>query len=306
MVAVAPQACPHILKHGTPRYIKEGIFPTSFSVGGKTFKFIVLAPQWKSQASTSNINSLIDYAVSHYKVDAKRIYITGLSAGGGVVENTISNLTVGKRIAAAVEFCGTTTPSTTGAANIVANNVAFWGLHNDYDNIVSSSKTKNWYSYIKSKKSTFPAIKTIFNTSGHNCWYTPYHATWKYNNLSIYQWMLQYQRGSTTTTTNTPPVASAGSDKTITLPTNSVTLYGKGTDVNGTVSKYYWSKVSGPSSYAFSSTTSASTTVKSLVAGTYVFRLKVTDNAGASDYDDVKVVVNSSTTSSTTTYTKRS
>lgn len=91
---------------------------------------------------------------------------------------------------------------------------------------------------------------------------------------------------------NLPPTANAGSDITITLPTNSVTLVGSGTDADGTIASYAWSRVSGPTTYTITSPASASTTVTGLVQGTYVFRLTVTDNAGATATDNVTVTVN--------------
>ncbi|MEP7251182.1 MAG: T9SS type A sorting domain-containing protein, partial [Ginsengibacter sp.] len=90
---------------------------------------------------------------------------------------------------------------------------------------------------------------------------------------------------------NIPPVANAGTDKTITLPTNTVSLSGTGTDADGTVSSYLWTKVSGPAA-TITSATSAATTVTSLVQGTYLFELKVTDNNGAVGRDTLKVTVN--------------
>ena len=46
---------------------------------------------------------------------------------------------------------------------------------------------------------------------------------------------------------NVAPVAKAGSDMAITLPTNTVTLSGNGsTDSDGTIASYQWTKVSGP------------------------------------------------------------
>ncbi len=101
-----------------------------------------------------------------------------------------------------------------------------------------------------------------------------------------------------TVTANKAPVANAGADKSITLPTSSTTLSGSATDADGSIASYAWTKISGPAGGSFSSTTSASTTVSSLTtAGTYVFRLTVKDNAGATDYDDVSVIVNAATTS---------
>ncbi|RYY64194.1 MAG: hypothetical protein EOO12_10310, partial [Chitinophagaceae bacterium] len=92
---------------------------------------------------------------------------------------------------------------------------------------------------------------------------------------------------------NTPPVANAGTDKTITLPTSSTSLNGSGTDGDGTVTGYTWSQVSGPNTATFSSRTAAAPTVSGLVQGTYVFALLVTDNGGAgSTPDQVNVFVN--------------
>ena len=91
---------------------------------------------------------------------------------------------------------------------------------------------------------------------------------------------------------NQPPIADAGADKIITLPTNSVSLSGSGTDADGTISNYSWAKISGPSNGTIISTTSASTTVTSLVQGVYLFGLKVTDNQGATARDTVQVTVN--------------
>jgi hypothetical protein len=91
---------------------------------------------------------------------------------------------------------------------------------------------------------------------------------------------------------NVAPVASAGADQVITLPVNSVTLSGSGTDKDGTIAKYAWSYVSGPTQYSFSSTAIANPVCSNLEAGTYVLRLTVTDNTGATATDDVSVVVN--------------
>jgi hypothetical protein len=91
---------------------------------------------------------------------------------------------------------------------------------------------------------------------------------------------------------NKAPVVNAGADKTITLPTSSVTLSGTATDADGTIAAYKWTQVSGPALATFSSAATASTTASALKQGTYVFRLTATDNKGATGRDDIKVVVN--------------
>jgi hypothetical protein len=97
---------------------------------------------------------------------------------------------------------------------------------------------------------------------------------------------------STTPTPNQPPTANAGADRTITLPTNSLTLNGSGTDPDGTISSYSWTKTSGPAA-TLSGTATQNLSVSGMVAGSYTFRLTVTDNAGASAFDEVNVTVNS-------------
>src|SRR5258706_13277718 len=90
---------------------------------------------------------------------------------------------------------------------------------------------------------------------------------------------------------NVAPVANAGGSKSITLPVNSVVLNGSGTDSDGTIAGYSWTKVSGGAATLTNATT-ASLTASGLVAGTYIFRLTVTDNQGAIGSDDATVTVN--------------
>ncbi|RYD62209.1 MAG: hypothetical protein EOP83_15190, partial [Verrucomicrobiaceae bacterium] len=98
------------------------------------------------------------------------------------------------------------------------------------------------------------------------------------------------------TVINTPPsgspTANAGTDKSITLPTNSVVINGSGTDTGGSINGYAWAQVSGPSTATLSGNTTANLTASALLQGTYVFRLTVTDNSSLTGYDDVSVVVN--------------
>lgn len=91
--------------------------------------------------------------------------------------------------------------------------------------------------------------------------------------------------------TNIAPTANAGTDKNIQLPVNSVLLNGTGTDVDGTIAAYLWTKLTGPATFTIVSSTLASTSITGLVAGTYTFELKVTDNAGAIGRDTVQVIV---------------
>jgi len=95
-----------------------------------------------------------------------------------------------------------------------------------------------------------------------------------------------------TTSINKAPTADAGPDESITIPTNSIQLSGSGTDVDGTISSFGWTKISGPSTFALVNSSSPIGTVNSLVEGVYQFELVVTDDQGAIGKDTVKVTVN--------------
>ncbi|MCE9670904.1 discoidin domain-containing protein [Myxococcus stipitatus] len=94
---------------------------------------------------------------------------------------------------------------------------------------------------------------------------------------------------------NQPPVANAGADQSITLPTSSLTLAGSATDADGTITSYAWTQVSGPTA-TLSNASTATLSVSGLVAGTFVFRLTVTDDDGATHSDDVTVTATSADT----------
>src|SRR5829696_4401950 len=96
---------------------------------------------------------------------------------------------------------------------------------------------------------------------------------------------------------NQSPVVNAGTAQTITLPASSVTLTGSGSDPDGSIASYAWSKIAGGTA-TINSPSSASTTVTGLVQGSYTFRFTVTDNQGATGTSDVNVTVNPSTPSS--------
>jgi hypothetical protein len=95
------------------------------------------------------------------------------------------------------------------------------------------------------------------------------------------------------TATNQVPVAKAGADIIITLPANTTTLNGSASsDPDGSIGSYTWSRISGPSQHSIANAGAATTNVSNLAQGVYSFRLVVTDNAGATDDDTVKVTVN--------------
>lgn len=98
---------------------------------------------------------------------------------------------------------------------------------------------------------------------------------------------------------NQPPIARAGADQTIKLPLNEVKLDGSTSiDPDGSITKYQWVKVSGPTANITGADT-ALLTVKDMIEGIYIFQLNVTDNSGAVVPDQVTVTVQAADTGTT-------
>ena len=296
-----------IVTEALPKLIQEGTFPKSFTSGGATHRFIIISPQFTSTPIVAaNVDTVIQYMLSHYKVNPKRVYLTGLSYGGGLsfAYPGNKNTSYAARIAAIVPIASPMPlPTTSGYDTIYARSrviaaaqIPVWATHNSGDTPDSAARTNAYINYINQAPAPNPlAKKTIFSVSGHDAWTKTYDVDFRENGYNIYEWMLQYQKGSTppAASTNKLPTANAGSAKTITLPTNSVTLTGSGADSDGSIATYNWRKIAGPiEGGTVTSSTAATTTVTGLVRGVYTFRLMVGDNLSAKDTNDVKVTVN--------------
>lgn len=87
---------------------------------------------------------------------------------------------------------------------------------------------------------------------------------------------------------NIPPVVSAGTDLSIRLPLNSITVNGKATDQDGTIANINWTKVSGGNA-TIQNPNSINTTISNFTAGTYIFRLSARDNSGSTTSDELSI-----------------
>lgn len=98
---------------------------------------------------------------------------------------------------------------------------------------------------------------------------------------------------ATNTANNKAPIANAGADQTVTLPTNKTKLNAfKSSDSDGFIALINWKQVSGPTNVTLSAVeTNMEVTTSVLSAGTYVFELSITDDKGAVSTDKVTVTV---------------
>lgn len=149
----------YLLRSGPLKIIQSGLFPDSFLVKGKWTKFIILAPQFRiglfsdqqnSLVKTSTVDALIDYATKNYRVDASRIYLGGLSMGGGVATDYVaSSPEAAKKIAGVAVAAAASNIGQEGADNIVQADLPIIATHNTVDKTIPFGRTVSMFAHLE-------------------------------------------------------------------------------------------------------------------------------------------------------------
>jgi hypothetical protein len=188
---------PLILRNGPPKLINQKLWPDSFNAGGKQRRFIVLSPQFIKWPTNLDIDTLIEYALANYRVDPSRIYMTGLSMGGGVVWNYAGGSSRNaRRIAAVVPVCGASYPDLTRSYTMASNDLPVWATHNNGDPTAPVSYSNGYVDNMNNAPNPPSPLarKTIFVSNSHDAWSATYNPTFREENKNVYEWMLQYSR----------------------------------------------------------------------------------------------------------------
>ncbi|HSN62109.1 MAG TPA: hypothetical protein VLR49_14315, partial [Ferruginibacter sp.] len=292
---------PKVLLYGLTNVISKGNFPASFTVDDSSFSFIVISPQFISNPTGNNVAAIITHVINNYRVDPERIYLLGMSAGGGALwEYASISSANSNKLAAIIPFAGNLNPSQVQANRIASANLPVWAFHNTNDGTVPVTNSRNWRNYINSyiptpnpllKLTEFPVVSSNA-VIAHDCWTNTTVPTYKENGINIYEWLLKYKKRIVTS--NIPPIAFAGNDASVILPANLSLSGSLSSDPDGSIVSYRWRKIGGPASYTFSDSTISNPTVQNLSIGIYSFELTVTDNLNATTKDTM--LANVSTT----------
>jgi len=278
-----------------------------FTVNGVYNTFYVLSPQLSAFSGnwTSNyVQTMINYAKSNLNIDTNRIYLTGLSLGGGGCWRFVldSTTTQTNQIAAMSAMSSTDEGNDTHICSVLFNShLPMWNFADDADpnpqtggNAMEHQRLTMVFgcnNYTPAPKWTYYSDNTHNHgwewgsDTGHHTYtlsstFTSSVGSGSYlQNPNLFEWLLTNTRASNTPQ---PPVAHTNAAQVLYTPTNQTTLTGSGTPVSpATISSYSWTKVSGPDTPVITSPSSATTTVTGLsVPGFYLFRLTVTDNNG--------------------------
>ena len=163
-----------VKEHGPPQLISAG----------KAFPFIVVSPQCPEEKTWEPLElmALLDEIESKYKVDADRIYSTGLSMGG--VGTCRLAAFAPHRLAAIAPIAGTGEAS--WARRIV--HLPIWVFHGAKDKPASVERAQAMVDALKNHGGD-PKL-TIYPDADHDCW------TETYNNPEFYKWLLAQKRAS--------------------------------------------------------------------------------------------------------------
>jgi len=186
-----------VLRESIPELIDKKLFPPNFNVDKKNFSFITLIPQFSRQPTSEEILSLINFAISSYRIDKSRIYITGISEGAEVVCNFAAAYP--NQVAAIVPMAGAPRSGNISikSKNVAEGNLPVWLFHNLNDEVIDIQYSQNFIELINRFYPTIPPKFTMLQTFGlygHDAWTKASDPKYKEDGKNIYEWMLQYKR----------------------------------------------------------------------------------------------------------------
>lgn len=169
---------------GTKEPVEVGIGP-AIQKREKSFPFLVIIPQaeksWRAgSADGKRALAMLAEVEKDYKVDPKRVYLTGLSMGGfGTWSMAVAHP---DKWAAIVPICGR--GDTKQAAKI--KDIPCWCFHGDADPAVKVEGSRTMIAALKEaggspKYTEYPGV-------GHNCWDRAYATK------ELYEWLLQQHK----------------------------------------------------------------------------------------------------------------
>jgi hypothetical protein len=162
----------------------HGTGPAIHVRAGHDLPFLIVSPQCPAGESWSvpQLKGLLDEVASKYRIDADRVYLTGLSMGGYGVWELAAEYP--DRFAAIAPICGAGGPGDAGRLR----NLPAWVFHGQQDREVPFGRSVE---LVEARKRVGGRVRfTPYPDLGHDCWTTTY------NYPELYEWLLKQQRGA--------------------------------------------------------------------------------------------------------------
>ncbi len=150
---------------------------------GRSFPFITLAPQNRFERGFWDhvmLGYLLDDFLANNKVDADRVYLTGLSRGG--LGAWMLAMHTPDRFAALAPVCGAVPAS----YDIwIPDTLPIWVFHGTDDDLIHPSESVRMIENLRRKKMDPMPKLTLFEGVGHNSWEQAYAGD------ALYEWLLR-------------------------------------------------------------------------------------------------------------------
>lgn len=165
-----------VKRNGPPRLIAKG----------QELPFIVVSPQCSTREywpqKVDELSALLDHIIDTYYVDARRVYLTGISMGGYGTWHLAA--AEPERFAALVPICG-------GFGQAVHHvcalkDIPIWVFHGARDDVVPVTESER---LVKALVECGGNVRfTIYPEAGHDSW------TQTYNDPTVFEWLLKQSR----------------------------------------------------------------------------------------------------------------
>lgn len=169
---------------GIPNLIASGQWPT-------TRPFVVLAFQQVSGCPTADqIRSHIDFAINNYKVDRRRIYLTGLSCGAYGIEDYLEKYG-DENLAAVIPIAGPIANAWLSKGCSLVEKLPIWSFFGDQDgasNYAGNTSAMQKFIACPNRKDV---RYTVYPGVSHDSWTRTYDGSAGHD---IYAWLLQQSR----------------------------------------------------------------------------------------------------------------
>lgn len=179
--------------HGPPKLLSDAAKLTDaekFAAVALEENFIVIAPQcpagriWDEDA----LLALLDEAAAKLRVDAARVYLSGLSMGGYGTWSLLARAP--ERFAAVVPICGggrTIEFFISGTSKSAYRRVGVWAFHGAKDPTVPLLESENMIDACK-RAGMKDLRLTVYPEAKHDSW------TETYANAQLYTWLLEHKQ----------------------------------------------------------------------------------------------------------------